>query len=64
MDCSSITNWKQMIEVKIGSVFHRDCLKFCGEEYNKTSSINILVTKNLYQEILRYVTESKNMQCE
>lgn len=61
---SPITNRKQTIGIKIGETFHRDCPRFCGEIYNKLSSVDILVTKKLYQEILKYVSEQEDMQYE
>ena len=61
---SPITNWKQTIEIKVGDVFHRDCPRFCGEEYNKPSSVDIMVSKKLYQEILKYVCGQEDMQYE
>lgn len=59
---SPITNKKQTIKIKIGSVFYRKVPKFYdyGEDSN---DVNILVTKKLYQEILKYVTESEDIQC-
>lgn len=47
------TGERETIEIKIGEVFQR-----------KFPSVNILVTKELYQEILRFVTEDDNIQCE
>lgn len=61
---SPITNLKQTIEIKIGEIFHRDVPGFYGKEYDKHSSVDILVTKKIYQEILKYVTESEDIQCE
>lgn len=59
---SPITNWKQTIEIKIGEIFHRDCPRFCGEVYGKSSSIDVLVTKKLYQEVLKYVSKQEDIQ--
>lgn len=61
---SPITNWKQTIEIKIGETFHRDCPRFCGEVYGKSSSVDILVTKKLYQEVLKYVSKQEDMKYE
>ena len=36
---------------------------FCGDN-GKTSDIDIVVTKELYQEILKFVTEDNEIQCE
>lgn len=59
---SPITNWKQTIEIKIGETFHRNCPRFCGEAYNMPSSVDILVTKRLYHEVLKYVSKQRDMQ--
>ena len=57
------TNQKEVIEIKIGEVFNRECPMYCG--YNaKQSDVNIVVTKKLYQEILKFVTENDEIQCE
>ncbi len=61
---SPITNWKQTIEIKIGEIFHRKCPKFCGDFGEPLGDVDILVTKKLYQEILKYVTEQEDMQYE
>lgn len=61
---SPITNWKQTIEIKIGETFHRDCPRFCGEVYGKSSSVDVLVTKKLYQEVLKYISKQEDMQYE
>lgn len=61
---SPITNIKQTIEIKIGEVFHRKCPKFCGDYGEPLCDINILVTKKLFQEILKYVSGSDDMQYE
>lgn len=57
------TNQRETIEIKIGEVFHRKCPMFCGDT-GKTSDIYIVVTKELYQEILKFVTEDNEIQCE
>lgn len=61
---SPITNWKKTIEIKIGEIFHRDCPRFCGEVYGKSSSVDVLVTKKVYQEVLKYVSKQEDMQYE
>lgn len=57
------TNKRETIEIKIGEVFHRKCPMYCMDK-GKQSDVNILVTKELYQEILRFVTEDNEIQCE
>lgn len=58
------TKKREAIEIKIGNVFYRKNLKLCGDFGEPLGDTNILVTKELYQEILRYVTESEDIQCE
>ena len=70
-DAKSIIEWvdnpftdkMETIEIKIGKVFHRKCPVYCGDN-GKQSDVNILVTKELYQEVLRFVTEDDEIQCE
>ena len=57
------TNKRETIEIKIGEVFHRKCQMHCGDD-GRQSDVNILVTKELYQEVLRFVTEDDEIQCE
>ena len=57
------TNKRETIEIKIGEVFHRKCPMYCGNNDMKPD-VNILVTKELYQEVLRFVTEDDEIQCE
>ena len=57
------TNKRETIEIKIGEVFHRKCQRYCGNN-GRQPDVNILVTKELYQEILRFVTEDDEIQCE
>lgn len=61
---SPITNFKQTIEIKIGEVFHRKCPKFCGDYGEPIGNIDIPITKELFQEILKYVKKDENMQYE
>lgn len=58
---SPITNFKQTIEIKIGETFHRECPRFCGDYGEPIGKIDILITRELFQEILRYVTESEDI---
>lgn len=58
------TNERETVEIKIGEVFHRDCLKPCGDFSGNELKCNILVTRELYQEVLRYVTEDDKIQYE
>ena len=57
------TNKREIIEIKIGEVFHRICPMYCGNN-GKQPDVNILITKELYQEVLRFVTEDDEIQCE
>lgn len=57
------TNKREIIEIKIGEVFHRTCPMYCGNN-GKQPDVNILITKELYQEVLRFVTEDDEIQCE
>ena len=57
------TNKRETIEIKIGEVFHRKCPMYCGDNGGQ-SDVNILVTKELYQEVLRFVTEDDEIQYE
>lgn len=61
---SPFTNMVETIEIKIGSIFDRDCPKLCVDHGEPLGDVDILVTKRLYQEILEYVTNSEDMQCE
>ena len=36
---------------------------YCGDN-GKQTDVNILVTKELYQEVLRFVIEDDEIQCE
>lgn len=58
------TNIKEIIEIKIGSVFHRNCPKLCRNLGKSLDNVNITITQKLYQEILKFVTESEDMQYE
>ena len=49
--------------IKIGEIFRRECPMYCGDK-GKQTDVNILVTKELYEEILRFVTEDTEIQCE
>ena len=57
------TNKRETIEIKIGEVFHRKCPMYCGNN-GKQPDVNILITKELYQEVLRFVIEDDEIQCE
>ena len=57
------TDARETIEIKIGEVFHRRCPKLCMDFYEPVANVNILVTKKLYQEILKYVTDSEDILC-
>ena len=57
------TNKRETIEIKIGEVFHRKCPMYCGNN-GKQPDVNIFITKELYQEVLRFVIEDDEIQCE
>jgi len=57
------TKKRETIEIKIGSIFHRKCPKLCGDFGEPLGDVNILVTQKLYQKILKYVTNSEDIQC-
>ena len=57
------TNKRETIEIKIGEVFHRKCPSYYGDN-GRQPDANILVTKELYQEVLRFVIEDDEIQCE
>lgn len=56
------TDKRETVEIKIGEAFHRECPMYCGDD-GKQTDVNILVTKELYQEILKFVTKDKNIEC-
>lgn len=58
------TNKRTTIEIKIGDRFQRKCPMYCGDDFGEEQNVNILITKELYQEILRFVTEDKELQYE
>lgn len=58
------TNRRTKIEIKIGERFQRKCPMYCGDYSDEGQNVDILITKELYQEILRFVTEDKELQCE
>ena len=55
---------RETIEIKIGNVFYRKCPKICGDFGETLGDVNIPITQKLYQEILKYVTESEDIQCK
>lgn len=58
------TNKRATIDIKIGERFQRKCPIYCGDFSGKEQNVNILITKEIYQEILQFVTEDKELQCE
>lgn len=58
------TNKRTTIEIKIGERFQRKCPVYCGDFSGKEQNVDILITKEIYQEILQFVTEDKELQCE
>lgn len=61
---SPIINFKQTIEIKIGETFHRKCPRFCMDYKDPIGNIDILITKELFQEILKYVSKQEDMEYE
>lgn len=57
------TNKRTTIEIKIGERFQRKCPMYCGDFSGEEQNVDILITKELYQEILRFVTEDKELEC-
>lgn len=57
------TKKRETIEIKIGGVFYRKCPKLCGDFEEPLGDVNIPITQKLYHEILKFVTESKDLQC-
>lgn len=58
------TNKRTTIELKIGERFQRRCPMYCGDFSGEEQNVDILITKEIYQEILQFVTEDKELQCE
>lgn len=58
------TNKRTTIDIKIGERFQRKCPMYCGDFSGKEQNVDILITKEIYQEILQFVTEDKELQCE
>lgn len=58
------TNKRTTIEIKIGERFQRKCPMYCGDDFGEEQDVDILITKEIYQEILQFVTEDKELQCE
>lgn len=58
------TNKRTTIEIKIGERFQRKCPMYCGDDFGEEQDVDILITKEIYQEILQFVIEDKELQCE
>lgn len=58
------TDKKETITIKVGGLFHRDCFGGLSAEQLKLGNVNILITEELYKEILKYVTQSEDMEYE
>lgn len=59
------TNRRTTVEIKIGERFQRNCPMYCADyDDENNNNVDILITKELYQEILRFVIEDKELQCE
>lgn len=71
-DAKSVIEWVEdpftkkriTIEIKIGERFQRKCPMYCGDYSGEESNVDILITKELYQEILRFVSDDEELQCE
>lgn len=71
IEAKSVLEWvenpfrksRETIEIKIGERFYRKCPKLCGDFGEPLGDTDILITKELYQEILKYVIESEDIQC-
>lgn len=57
------TNKRTTIEIKIGERFLRKCPIMCGDFSGEEQDVDILITRELYQEILQFVTEDKELEC-
>lgn len=57
------TNKRTTIDIKIGERFQRKCPMYCGDFSGEEQNVDILITKELYQEILQFVSEDKELQC-
>lgn len=58
------TNKRTTIEIKIGERFQRKPPIYCGDFSGEEQNVDILITKEIYQEILQFVTEDKELQYE
>ena len=56
------TDKKETITIKVGGLFHRDCPRFYFGE--RLGNVNILITDEVYAEVLKYVTQSEDMEYE
>lgn len=70
-DAKSVIEWvenpftdrRTTIEIKLGERFQRKCPMYCGDFSGEENNVDILITKELYQEILQFVGEDKELQC-
>lgn len=58
------TNKRTTIEIKIGERFQRKPPIYCGDFSGEEQNVDILITKEIYQEILQFVAEDKELQYE
>lgn len=58
------TNKRTTIEIKIGERFQRKPPIYCGDFSGEEQNVDILITKEIYQEILQFITEDKELQYE
>lgn len=56
------TDKKEIITIKVGGLFHRDCPRFYFGK--PLGNVNILITDEVYAEVLKYVTQSEDMEYE
>lgn len=57
------TDKRTTIELKIGERFKRECPVLCGDFSGNEQNVDILITKEVYQEILKFATEDKELEC-
>ena len=55
------TDKRELISIKIGSHFVKEHLP--KYSYNNSDRIDILITNELYEEIVKYVAQDDNLDC-
>lgn len=53
------TDKKETIRIKVGGIFYKKCPK---RFYNPVDDVNILITQELYQEILSYIKSTEDIE--